>query len=84
MNNPILSYTLNLISVRPTRAVRVLRMFTIGLAGVFAASSALAIDYYVSAAGADGNPGTASAPWRTLAKVNATSLAPGDRVLSPW
>lgn len=81
MNNPILSYTLNLISVRPTRAVRVLRMFTIGLAGVFAASSALATDYYVSAAGADGNPGTASAPWRTLAKVNATSLAPGDRVL---
>ncbi len=32
-------------------------------------------DRYVSAAGSDNNPGTASAPWATLTKVNAASLS---------
>ncbi len=38
-------------------------------------------DYVVSATGDDSRPGSAAEPWRTLAKVNATSLQPGDRVL---
>ena len=39
--------------------------------------------YYVdSASGNDANTGTATnAAWRTLAKVNATTFAPGDRIL---
>lgn len=44
-------------------------------------SSAGARDYVVSTTGSDEQPGTAAQPWRTLAKVNATSLQPGDRVL---
>ena len=43
--------------------------------------AAAARDYYVSAAGNDSRDGTAAEPWRTLAKVNATNLQPGDRVL---
>ena len=41
-----------------------------------------AADYYVNAAGGnDGNSGQSSAaPWRTVAKVNAVSFAPGDRI----
>jgi hypothetical protein len=42
---------------------------------------ASAADYYVSAAGADTNPGTLALPWRTLARVTAADLEPGDRVL---
>lgn len=39
-------------------------------------------DYYVSPAGSDAAPGTSpQAPWRSLAKVGATRLLPGDRVL---
>ena len=39
--------------------------------------------YYVDAAGgSDSNPGTSEgAPWKSVAKVNATGLAPGDSVL---
>src|SRR5579863_4766318 len=39
--------------------------------------------YYVSSsAGSDANSGTSlSAPWKTLAKVNAATLQPGDSVL---
>jgi hypothetical protein len=48
---------------------------------VVAASPADARDYFVSATGGDGGPGSGVAPWRTLAKVNATRLQPGDRVL---
>jgi hypothetical protein len=44
-------------------------------------SPAVARDYFVSAAGDDSRAGTAAEPWRTLAKVNAASLQPGDRVL---
>ena len=40
-----------------------------------------AATYYVSNAGSDTNSGTtSSAPWATLAKVNATALKPGDTV----
>lgn len=38
-------------------------------------------DYYISAAGSDSQAGTQSAPWRTIARVNATALQPGDQVL---
>ena len=44
-------------------------------------SPAAARDYFVSATGDDDRSGSAAEPWRTLAKVNATSLQPGDRVL---
>jgi len=39
--------------------------------------------YYVdSASGSDSNNGTSeSAPWKTIAKVNASSFAPGDHIL---
>src|SRR5690349_4419645 len=39
--------------------------------------------YYIdSSRGQDSNPGTSEkAPWRSLAKVNAASFRPGDRVL---
>ncbi|PYT29000.1 MAG: xylose ABC transporter [Acidobacteria bacterium] len=42
-----------------------------------------AATYYVdSATGSDANSGTIlSAPWRTLAKVNATEFQPGDQIL---
>src|SRR4051812_25363370 len=37
---------------------------------------------YLSADGDDANPGTTpTAPWRTLARVNAEALQPGDRVM---
>jgi hypothetical protein len=49
---------------------------------VAAPAAALAATYYVSPSGSDSNSGvTASAPWRTLGKVNATVLGPGDRML---
>jgi len=38
--------------------------------------------YYVSPSGSDSNPGTSpSSPWRTVKRVNAATLAPGDGVL---
>lgn len=50
------------------------------LSMVLMVAQARAADYHVSVAGSDANPGTESAPWRSIAKVNATNLAPGDRV----
>jgi len=42
----------------------------------------LAVTYYISPSGDDGNPGTATrSAWRTLGKVNAVDLNPGDSVL---
>jgi hypothetical protein len=38
-------------------------------------------DYHVSPTGDDANPGTAERPWKSLARVNALDLEPGDRVL---
>lgn len=41
-----------------------------------------ATDYYVSPTGSDANAGTSpSAPWKTVGKVNGSSLAAGDHVL---
>src|SRR5947209_7096517 len=38
--------------------------------------------YYVSTSGSDSNSGTSTgSPWRSLAKVNGTTFAPGDRIL---
>jgi hypothetical protein len=51
-------------------------------ASLFAAGNAAASTFYVSAGGSDTNAGTsATAAWRTVGKVNAAALAPGDRVL---
>src|SRR5437016_3449027 len=45
-------------------------------------SAVSATDYYVSATGADANPGTSTAaPWRTVQRVNNQHLLAGDRVL---
>ncbi len=46
------------------------------------ATRALATTYYVSPTGSDLNSGTsASAPWGSVAKVDATSFQPGDQIL---
>jgi parallel beta helix pectate lyase-like protein len=37
-------------------------------------------EYFVSLQGDDSGPGTLTSPWRTLARVGAASLLPGDRV----
>jgi hypothetical protein len=44
------------------------------------AAAILLQDYHVSPAGDDSNPGTAERPWKSLARVNAADLRPGDRV----
>lgn len=38
-------------------------------------------DYYVSAQGDDSGNATETAPWKTIDKVNAATLQPGDRIL---
>jgi hypothetical protein len=45
------------------------------------AGGAAASSYYVSTAGSDSASGSSSAPWRTLARVNAVTLKPGDAVM---
>ena len=57
------------------------RLFALLLLCGLAPLRAYATDYYVSAAGSDGNPGSAASPWRTLSRVNGATLHPGDRVL---
>jgi hypothetical protein len=60
------------------------RRFLLTALAVFAAlpaATGLASTYYVSPSGADGNPGTLDAPWRTVGRVNEATLAPGDAVL---
>lgn len=57
-----------------------LRLALIALA-LFCAAPATASTYYVSAAGDDAAAGTAAAPWRTLSRINALTLRPGDSVL---
>ena len=50
--------------------------------GLLACRPAQAADYFVSPSGNDASSGLAqSAPWKTIAKVNSTTLKPGDRVL---
>src|SRR4051794_33723990 len=49
---------------------------------VIVTAPAIAATYYVSPSGSDGAPGTSQAsPWRTVGRVNAHALAPGDTVL---
>lgn len=50
-------------------------------AAVPARSWAAGATFYVSPSGSDTNPGTIDAPWRTIGRVNAAALQPGDRVL---
>lgn len=52
------------------------------LLGFYLLNEPSAHTYYVSNAGDDANAGTsADRPWQTVARVNATRLAPGDQVL---
>ncbi|HYG74310.1 MAG TPA: chitobiase/beta-hexosaminidase C-terminal domain-containing protein, partial [Planctomycetota bacterium] len=53
---------------------------TSGLSNVVSRATTSARDYYVSATGADTNPGTQAQPWKTIGKVNNTSFAAGDRI----
>ena len=47
----------------------------------FFSTIASATDYYVSSSGNDANNGlSSSAPWKTIAKVNASSFVPGDTI----
>src|SRR6202142_1162737 len=64
--------------------MRRLFLFALALLAVtvpysFAGSSATT--YYVSPSGSDSNPGSASAPWQTISRVNRASLSAGDSVL---
>jgi MYXO-CTERM domain-containing protein len=62
--------------------MRLLGMSVFIVCAVGAHRSARAVDYYVSPAGADDRNGTApDRAWRTLTRVNALDLEPGDRVL---
>ncbi|MGB8297262.1 MAG: right-handed parallel beta-helix repeat-containing protein, partial [Polyangia bacterium] len=47
--------------------------------GLFAASHALAAEYYVATTGSDSNPGTQASPFATLTK-GASTAGPGDTV----
>jgi len=52
------------------------------LGAVIAVARADGTTYYVSQGGSDDNDGRSpGAPWRTLAKVNASAIQPGDSVL---
>lgn len=49
---------------------------------IMACQKTLAVTYYVSPSGNDSHAGTSpQAAWRTIDKVNATDLNPGDKVL---
>ncbi len=49
-------------------------------AGFPAQVQAQATSYYVGGAGSDTNSGTSAAPWKTIGKLNAQDLNPGDKV----
>ena len=78
------------ISRRPRgnhHALRALSTFALAVAGAGiavapAAHAAAGTTYYVSTFGSDSNSGTnAGSPWKSLAKVDATTFQPGDRIL---
>lgn len=53
-----------------------------GLLAVPASAAGAGTTYYVSPSGSDSNSGTNTASaWRSLAKVDATTFQPGDRIL---
>jgi hypothetical protein len=61
---------------------RIIALIVVVLAaGAAHATGTAGTTYYVSPSGSDSNPGSASAPWRTVARVNTASLLPGDTVL---
>ena len=56
--------------------------FVVATVWVLPIGPALAADYYVRPAGADGNSGLSpDAAWRSIARVNKQDLEPGDRIL---
>jgi hypothetical protein len=57
-----------------------LLLLCIFLVWACAATGGWARDYYVNLAGDDSGPGTRAQPWRSVARVNAARLQPGDRV----
>lgn len=72
--------------LKNARACAIAALAAVGLlagCGVRAtASGSGSITFYVSPSGSNSAAGTsAAAPWRTLARVNAEKLRPGDRVL---
>ena len=53
-----------------------------GILAIPSAEAATNTTYYVSTSGSDSNAGTSTAsPWKSLAKVDATTFQPGDRIL---
>src|ERR1700722_13556909 len=56
-------------------------LFVVAVPFSLARTGSSATTYYVSPSGSDSNPGTASAPWQSIARVNRASLQPGDFVL---
>ena len=49
------------------------------LAFLILSTIATATDYYISSSGNDANNGiSSSTPWKTIAKINASSFSPGD------
>jgi MYXO-CTERM domain-containing protein len=69
------------IQERPTKMVRrpSLLLWSVFGLGLFATTSALAAEYYVSPTGSDSNPGTQASPWGTVQKAADTAVA-GDTV----
>ncbi len=67
----------NLATPTATRSGSALRPLLLTALLVLAAAPALATNYYVTTGGSDTNAGSLAAPWRTLAKANATLVA-GD------
>ena len=59
----------------------VVALFVVAVPYSLARSGSSPATYYVSPSGSDANPGTASAPWQTVSRVNRASLQPGDSVL---
>jgi hypothetical protein len=54
----------------------------LGVAAATAAHAATCTTYYISTSGNDGNSGcSTSAPWKSIAKVNATTFAAGASIL---
>ncbi|SFT69197.1 choice-of-anchor Q domain-containing protein [Arthrobacter sp. ov118] len=70
------------VSVHALSATVVATLLAVGLtAGLPSPAQAAGTTYFISAAGSDSNSGTSSStPWKSLAKINATVLKPGDTV----
>lgn len=71
---------MNETSRRTTCSVILPLVMLLALMGSGTFPTVTAMDYYVSPDGRDGDPGTISLPWRTLAKANRT-LQAGDTLL---